>query len=73
MKGNSFFRMKTSAPTLELETAGPNSLAALMGRFRNEGQKEDYCLKAKPDAPSGIITSRYNENQLPQGQAISTI
>ena len=63
MKGNSYFRMKTSSPTLELDSSGPGSLAALMGRFRNDGQNEDYCLRAKPETAghsgSNMLGSKY--------------
>lgn len=65
MKSNSYFRTKTSAPTLNLEASEHGSLAALMGRFRNEGQQEDYCLRAKFNdvAPSSnsMLNSKYSD------------
>ena len=62
MKHNSYFRPKTSIPQMEVDNGGHNSLASLMGRFRNEGQKEDYCLRAKPDMPLANMLGSKNQD-----------
>ena len=64
MKSNPFFRQRTSTPVVEFENSGGNSLAALMGRFRNEGQAEDYCLKAKPGTAGDRNTNMLGSNML---------